>query len=168
MNGTPSRHSFPSRYAGRSRVVVHQRGAVLFVGLIMLLLLTLIGITAMQVTLMQERMASNFYAQHDGFERGESALAVGRDAARVEVQGSGPLLFGDYMSLAAGNKYPWSSWLTTEPASFPIAALKARRWAPGEVVSVPTGNALHYYSVASIGADRSTDAKTALQGIYIF
>ena len=37
-----------------------QRGAVLFISLIMLLLLTLIGITTMQVTLLQERMAGGF------------------------------------------------------------------------------------------------------------
>ena len=45
-----------------------QRGAVLFIALIMLLLLTLIGITTMQVTLLQERMAGGFRVQHQAFE----------------------------------------------------------------------------------------------------
>lgn len=55
-----------------------QRGAVLYVALIMLLLLALIGIVGMQVTGMQERMASNYFAVNQAFQGAEN------EARRVE------------------------------------------------------------------------------------
>lgn len=152
----------------------HQRGVVLFVGLIMLLLLSLIGITAMQVTLLQERMAGNFFVQHVGFEAGEKALSDGRNATRT-LANSGAGLTLDYFSMVGPStqfQFPWTTWLTSEtfPPAAPYASpMAARRWAPGQGASLPTnGNALSYYSIAAFGADSSTDAKTALQGIYVF
>lgn len=54
-----------------------QRGAVLMISLIMLLLLTIIGITAMQTTTMEEKMAGNTRDQTVAFEAASAAL---RDA----------------------------------------------------------------------------------------
>jgi hypothetical protein len=90
------------------------QGAILFVSLIMLLLLTLLGITAMQVTMLQERMSGNFRAQQVAFERAEGRMSEGRDNV------TNPLYAYDYISprpagLGAGNVLPWDSWLTTFP-----------------------------------------------------
>lgn len=54
-----------------------QRGAVLVISLIMMLLLTLIGVTAMQVTTMEERMAGNLLDQNRSFQAAEAALREG-------------------------------------------------------------------------------------------
>lgn len=54
-----------------------QKGAVLVTSLLILLVLTVIGITAMQVTRMQERMAGNTRDVSLGFQAAEAAL---RDA----------------------------------------------------------------------------------------
>jgi len=51
-----------------------QRGAVLFVSLIMLLLMTLIGISAMQTTVLEERMAGNFKDRNMALQAAESSL----------------------------------------------------------------------------------------------
>lgn len=51
-----------------------QRGAVLYVALIILILLTLIGIIGMQVATMQERMSSNYVAANQAFQRAELGL----------------------------------------------------------------------------------------------
>lgn len=51
-----------------------QRGAVLYVALIMLVLLALIGIVGMQVAGMQERMAANYRAVHMAFQNAEGSL----------------------------------------------------------------------------------------------
>lgn len=51
-----------------------QRGAVLYVALIILILLTLIGIVGMQVATMQERMSSNYVAANQAFQRAESGV----------------------------------------------------------------------------------------------
>lgn len=52
----------------------HQGGVALYVALIMLLLLTLLGVAALQVTAMQERMAGNFRTYNLAFNRAEAAL----------------------------------------------------------------------------------------------
>lgn len=154
-----------------------QRGVALFVGLIMLLLMSLIGITAMQVTLLQERMAGNFKVRHDGFEVGETMLGNGRDIVRASPSSYGINCYavGNCVSLVTDlntslpNQAPWVPWLTKEP-TLPIASLKTLMYCPtcGAATLPPGGTALHYYSVAAIGGDPSGDAKTALQGIYIF
>jgi type IV pilus assembly protein PilX len=54
--------SFPSR----------QRGAVLYVALMMLILLALIGIIGAQVSSMQERMSANYLASNMAFQNAET------------------------------------------------------------------------------------------------
>jgi type IV pilus assembly protein PilX len=56
-----------------------QRGAVLVVGLIFLVILTLMGVTAMRTTNLEERMAGNTYDRHIAFQAAEAAL---REAER--------------------------------------------------------------------------------------
>jgi len=60
-----------------SRSPKKQQGVVLAVGLIMLLLMTLIGITGMQTTTLQEKMTGNFRDRNLAFQSSEAAL---RDA----------------------------------------------------------------------------------------
>ena len=52
-------------------------GAVLIISLIMLLLLTIIGVTAIQTTSLEEKMAGNMRDQNLAFQAAESALRVG-------------------------------------------------------------------------------------------
>lgn len=51
-----------------------QRGAVLYVALVMLILLALIGIVGLQVTGMQERMSANYRAINLAFQNTESLV----------------------------------------------------------------------------------------------
>lgn len=55
----------------------HQRGAILVVSLIMLLVMTLIGVTAMQNTIMEQRMAGNTRDLNLAFQAAEAALRTG-------------------------------------------------------------------------------------------
>lgn len=61
-----------------------QRGAVLYVALIMLILLALIGVIGMQVSGMQERMSANYRAANLAFQRGEGA-ARGAECALEDI-----------------------------------------------------------------------------------
>ena len=61
----------------RSLVIRTQRGVVLIISLIFLLVLTLMGVAAMQGTTMQERMAGNSQDRNVAFQAAEAAL---RDA----------------------------------------------------------------------------------------
>jgi type IV pilus assembly protein PilX len=51
-----------------------QRGAALFVGLMVLILLALLGLSGMQAASLQERMAGNYRTSNLAFQRGEREL----------------------------------------------------------------------------------------------
>lgn len=51
--------------------VRNQRGAVLYIALIMLILLAMIGVIGMQVSGMQERMSANYKSANMAFQRSE-------------------------------------------------------------------------------------------------
>jgi type IV pilus assembly protein PilX len=58
-------------YSGR------ERGLVLITALILLLVMTLLGLAAIQNTLLEERMAGNFRAQSVAFQSAEASLRAG-------------------------------------------------------------------------------------------
>ena len=68
----------PPRPPGRRRAGARrQRGAVLVISLVILLLLTLVGVTGMQSTTLEERMAGNSRQRDVAFQAAETAF---RDA----------------------------------------------------------------------------------------
>jgi len=67
-----------------------QRGAVLVISLLILLLLTIIGITAMRTTTMEEKMAGNMRDQNLAFQAAEAALRDGE--SRLSVLSAEPSL----------------------------------------------------------------------------
>lgn len=62
---------------GGGRMRYRESGSALIIALVMLLLMTLIGVTAMQTTMMQERMAGNTRDRQLAFEAAEAALRAG-------------------------------------------------------------------------------------------
>lgn len=62
-----------------------QSGVVLVVGLIILLILTLIGISGMQTSSMEEKMAGNVRDHNLAFHAAESGLSAGEHYLRVTV-----------------------------------------------------------------------------------
>jgi type IV pilus assembly protein PilX len=58
-----------------------QTGAALIVSLVMLLLLTIVGVSSVRMTSMQERMAGNLQFRTTAFERAEEAARFGEDEA---------------------------------------------------------------------------------------
>lgn len=63
----------------------NQSGAVLYVALIMLVLLALIGIVAMQVAGLQERMSANYAAGNLAFQNAESTARIQEQGLQDEV-----------------------------------------------------------------------------------
>lgn len=63
-----------ARSTSPAALPTRQRGAALAVSLIMLLIMTLIGVTAMQTTVIEERMAGNAKDSHVAFQSAEAAL----------------------------------------------------------------------------------------------
>jgi type IV pilus assembly protein PilX len=67
-----------------------QKGVVLVIGLIMLVLLTLLGITGAQNALFEEKMASNVRDKNMAFEAAEAALIAGENYIQKNVISTGP------------------------------------------------------------------------------
>lgn len=65
------------------RTLDNQRGAVLVVGLMLLVVLTLLGVVAMQGTTLQERMAGNMREQEQAFQSAEAVLRSGETFLRT-------------------------------------------------------------------------------------
>ena len=55
-------------------VLVNQEGIALVISMIMLLLMSILGVTAMQTTVLEEKMAGNFKNVNLAFQAAESAL----------------------------------------------------------------------------------------------
>lgn len=63
----------------RSHNPARQSGAALVIGLILLLVMTLLGVTAMRGTTLQERMSGALSDQNVAFQAAETALRQGED-----------------------------------------------------------------------------------------
>jgi type IV pilus assembly protein PilX len=57
----------------------HQQGVALIISLLVLLIMTVIGVSAMQTTTLEERMAGNLRNSNLSFQAAESALRAGED-----------------------------------------------------------------------------------------
>jgi len=95
-----------------------QTGAVLIVSLIMLMLVTLIGISGMQTTVLEERMASNHRDQNTAFQAAEATILQAR--TYIESQ---PLSFA----------YPNTGGIADD--AFFTTAL----WASASAIATPAG-----------------------------
>jgi type IV pilus assembly protein PilX len=62
-----------------------QHGAVLIISLIMLLVLTLLGVTSMRTSILEEKMAGNLRDKNLSFQAAESALRDGEDLLQTLV-----------------------------------------------------------------------------------
>ena len=74
--------------------IQRQRGATLFVVLLLLLVVTLLGLSSLRTTVMKERMSANMFDRSLGFQAAESALReaearVALSATRANFPASG-------------------------------------------------------------------------------
>lgn len=66
---------------------LRQSGAALYVSLIMLILMALIGVVAMQVATLQERMSANYATTNMAFQNAESVVRNSERGLRQAVDG---------------------------------------------------------------------------------
>ena len=62
-----------------------QRGSILIVSLMILVVLTMIGVSSMTTSSLQERMAGNFRDRQIAFQSAEFALAYAEDFAKTSI-----------------------------------------------------------------------------------
>lgn len=95
---------------------VRQQGAVLMISLIMLLVLTVIAITASNMSTLQLRMANNSQLQNIAFQAAESGIRHGQQ----DISGSGKsgiLSYGADNSAGIAPRYAATTVILIEPGS---------------------------------------------------
>lgn len=159
-----------------------QRGAVLIMSLIILLIMTIIGVTAMQVTVLEEKMAGNLRNKSLAFQAAESALRDAEAALTVAVlptfNGSGGLY-----QATSPQKWEIIDWgvpaniaaygggdlgTGTILASAPTYIIEELAPVLGSGGSLEAGipQATDYYRITSRGVGGNTSAVVMLQSVY--
>ncbi len=98
-------HPHPSR--------CRQHGVALVMAMVFLLLLTLIGVTTMNTTSLEEKMAGNLQDKNSAFQAAEAGLRVGEALIRSWAVGAEPDFTlntaGYYEPVAAGSTPVWGT-----------------------------------------------------------
>lgn len=140
-----------------------QRGAVLFVSLMLLILATLLALTAARLTGLQEKMAGSYKNQQDAFQAAERRLVAG-EAIVVD-----PLRQPDvaFTMIAPDNTTPWTNWYAEGPTA---AADKVSRVRIGQSLKFGTDPLREpKFFVVSAGAPgKDATATSAVQSTYVY
>ncbi len=160
-------------------LIAAQRGAALIVALVMLLAMTLLGVTAVRNTTLQERMAGNLRDSNLSFQAAERALRAGEDFLESPTippftGANGLLTMQDDAGLGSfWSSYDWNANGRTAPdvgevASAPlyvIEELPALPAAGGSERFAPLPDA-GLFRVTARGVGGTADAVTVLQTTY--
>ena len=165
-----------------------QRGVVLAISLIVLLVITLLGVTAMQSTLLQERMAGNTREVSMAFQAAEAAL---RDGEKVLAALTAPpttcstapcssVWARDVLAEPAAQIASWwttngqeygvdaSQEITEGVDSDPYFVIEELDFIPDSLRlghGVPVGR--HYYRTAAHGVSASQTSRSVVESTFV-
>jgi len=138
-----------------------QRGAVLYVALIMLILLALIGIAGMQVTSMQERMAANYLRTNIAFQNAEDRARNVEDTIAATVEGGDTFAAAQEECSPTYDPHTWANGITANSAEYTRRIDKcfaSSSRVVGRKQNEETGN---IYQVTALSSDATTDASAS-------
>lgn len=148
-----------------------QHGATLIVGLIILLVMTVIGVTGMKMTSMEEKMTGNARDRDLAFQAADSALRAGENC--VEGQPAPPNLidpstFTCNAAVVGGGFYPASGtapiWETLSETGHWNVPAEAVQFA-GQLAHI---DAQPSYVVEQVGIDYGSEAGTSAPPVRTF
>ena len=162
-----------------------QSGVVLVVSLFMLLLLSLIGLSGMQSTMLEEKMASNSRDQNIAFQAAEAALREGELFIREAVSSdksnftTNPVnANGLHLETEDVDYKAAASWGNEESVEYsgtiPLVAAKPRFYIeyikdeadPGGIGMGSGGGDISYFSVIAKGTGQRNSSQVYLRSIY--
>jgi type IV pilus assembly protein PilX len=160
-----------------------QQGATLAVALILLLVSTILGVSAIQTTSMQEKMSSNTQDKVTSFEAAESALRAGEawlltlttHPVPSTTCTSHPCVKIHSDGLFAETKT--DSWWTSNSAAYagtlgnvssaPRYFVEFLRFVPDSIsVGQASTTGVYYYQITSRGTGNTTNSVTILQSTF--
>ena len=102
-----------------------QRGLALFISLVVLLIITIIGVSAVQTTTLEERMAANARDHDIAFQAAEAALLSAEALVEIlqpaDVPSFGGNTNGRYLPSGAGNQPRWETVDWPGDATIPLS-----------------------------------------------
>jgi type IV pilus assembly protein PilX len=116
-----------------------QQGVALIMALVFLMILTIIGVTALSTTSLQEKMAGNVQDKHTAFQAAESALREAEGIVLGWTAGTTPAFTGSgyYQPKLATDPYPWwgidTTW-TDSTAHIAAAAVAEAALPPSYII----------------------------------
>ncbi len=133
-----------------------QQGVALIMAMVFLMILTIIGVTVMSTTSLQEKMAGNVQDKHSAFQAAESALRAGEALVDTWTPATLPDFSvntdGFYLPQPGGTA-PW--WDTIDWLAGPGNSAHAMATAVAGVASQPT------YIIEDLGALPGTSGGTS-------
>lgn len=157
------------------------QGVTLAIALIMLLLLTIIGVAAMQTTLFEQKMSANSQDKELSFQAAESALreaenwVLTQTVQPVPVNHCAAYPCAEILSTTVYPEQQSAAWWAANSALFTTGALSNINTAPRYKIEfyrfvpdtptvgkgVPTGS--YYYRITARGTGATDSATTVLQ-----
>ncbi len=154
-------------------------GAVLIISLIMLLLLTLIGATAIQTTSLEEKMAGNQRDENLAFQAAETALRAGEttagtggfDLVSLTILTASEILTTSFWTVNPVNTYTGGSLspVHTAPRYIIVNLPSTPSTCPNPLNSLEFGPAnppVNWYQIIARGTGATDNAVVTLQSIY--
>jgi type IV pilus assembly protein PilX len=172
-----------------------QQGVALIMAMVFLMILTIIGVTVMSTTSLQEKMAGNVQDKHSAFQAAESALRDGEAVIETWTPATRPdfsLNTGGYYMPQPGTTAPWWETVVWDPAgseanqlattidgvikqpTYIVEDLGQLPSASGGTGSLVTGFAppsavaggANMYRITARGVGRSDSAVAVVQSVY--
>ena len=146
-----------------------QRGMVLLVSLVFLLLLTLIGLSSMQSANLQEKMAGSVSLRNQSFQAAEAALRVGESAVQLESYSlavcSGtsqclPPAESSSVSSAGFNSTSGVTWIAAGNGFYGVQNIGTTLTA----VNVPSNTSATLYRVTAVGI--AGNSRSVVESVY--
>lgn len=146
-----------------------QRGMVLLVSLVFLLLLTLIGLSSMQSANLQEKMAGSVSLRNQSFQAAEAALRVGESAVQLDSYSlavcSGtsqclPPAESSSVSSAGFNSTSGVTWIAASNGFYGVQNIGTTLTA----VNVPSNTSATLYRVTAVGI--AGNSRSVVESVY--
>lgn len=146
-----------------------QRGMVLLVSLVFLLLLTLIGLSSMQSANLQEKMAGSVSLRNQSFQAAEAALRIGESAVQLDSYSlavcSGtnqclPPAESSVVSSAGFNSASGVTWIAAGNGFYGVQNIGTTLTA----VNVPSNTSATLYRVTAVGI--AGNSRSVVESVY--
>ncbi|WP_282384808.1 MULTISPECIES: PilX N-terminal domain-containing pilus assembly protein [unclassified Pseudomonas] len=146
-----------------------QRGMVLLVSLVFLLLLTLIGLSSMQSANLQEKMAGSVSLRNQSFQAAEAALRVGESTVQLDSYSlavcSGtsqclPPAESSSVSSAGFNSTSGVTWIAAGNGFYGVQNIGTTLTA----VNVPSNTSATLYRVTAVGI--AGNSRSVVESVY--